>query len=137
MVGLAEYARIELRRIRDVLDVDHASLHLRDPDDPRRAVAVAEAGRPIGDLLAGHAGVVARVLRTGRVEELHELGETTCAALATPLEHDGRTFGTLLIVTLRRNRRLGATEAQVIGRATETLVERIGPTGRFGRGVRR
>ncbi len=59
------------------------------------------------------------------VEPRLDPGGATGAALATPLERDGETFGVLLVVSLRRNRRLGTTDAQVIGRATETLVERI------------
>ena len=40
--SLADHATIELRRITDVLQVDHASLFLRDPAHPHRAVPVAE-----------------------------------------------------------------------------------------------
>ena len=48
---LADLATIELRRITDVLQVDHASLFLRDADDPERTIAVAEAGLPSGEAL--------------------------------------------------------------------------------------
>jgi hypothetical protein len=134
--SLADHATIELRRITEVLQVDHASLFLRDPDHPHRAVPVAETGAPIAEALSEHATIVGRVLQTGRVQEVHlpsRPGETTCAALATPLEHEGEAVGALLVVTLRKNRRLGAIDAQLIGRATETLVERILPRG--GEGV--
>jgi hypothetical protein len=133
--SLADHATIELRRITEVLQVDHASLFLRDPDDPRRAVPVAETGAPVAEALSEHATIVARVLQTGRVQEAHlpsRAGETTCAALATPLEHEGEAVGALLVVTLRKNRRLGAIDAQLMGRATETLVERILPWGGEG-----
>jgi GAF domain len=128
--SLADHATIELRRITEVLQVDHASLFLRDPDDPQRAVAVAETGTPVAEALSEHATIVGRVLQTGRVQEVHlasGAGESTCAALATPLQHEGQAVGALLVVTLRKNRRLGAIDAQLIGRATETLVERILP----------
>jgi hypothetical protein len=129
--SLAEHATIELRRITDVLQVEHASLFLRDPEQPHRAVHVAETGRPLAEALAEHATIVGRVLSTGRVQEVEPRpGEPTGAALATPLEHEGEAFGALLVVSLRRNRRLGATDAQLIGRATEILVERILPLAR-------
>ena len=91
--SLAEHATIELRRITDVLQLDHASLFLRDHAQPQRATLVAAIG----------------------------------AALATPLEHEGETIGALLVVSLRRNRRLGAADTKVIGHVTEMLVERILP----------
>jgi len=129
--GLADHATIELRRITDVLQVEHASLFLRDPEHPHRAVHVAETGPALAEALAEHATIVARVLSTGRVQEVEPRpGEPTGAALATPLEHEGEAIGALLVVSLRRNRRLGATDAQVIGRATENLVERILPLAR-------
>jgi hypothetical protein len=143
--SLADHATIELRRITDVLQVDHASLFLRDPAHPHRAVTVAETGRPLDEALSEHATIVGRVLHTGRVQEIHRSAgsdQTTCAALATPLEHEGQAVGALLVVTLRRNRRLGPIDAQLIGRATETLVERIlrppeegGRSDRFTRGA--
>lgn len=124
--SLAEHATIELRRITDVLQVEHASLFLRDQEHPQRAVHVAETGCPLDEALPDHATVIGRVLSTGRVQQVEPgggAGEPIGSALATPLERDGETVGALLVVSLRRNRRLGATEAQVIGRATETLVE--------------
>jgi hypothetical protein len=133
--SLADHATIELRRITEVLQVDHASLFLRDPAHPHRAVPVAETGRPLAEALTEHATIVGRALHTGRVQEVHQpagSGQTTCAALATPLEHDGQAVGALLVVTLRKNRRLGAIDAQLIGRATETLVERILARGDHG-----
>jgi GAF domain-containing protein len=126
--SVADHAMIELRRISDVLQVEHASLFLRDPASPHATVHVAETGRPLGAALAEHATIVGRVLRTGRVQELEPRSTSDGAigaALATPLQRDGETFGVLLIVSLRRNRRFGATDARVVGRATETLVERV------------
>jgi hypothetical protein len=131
--GLAEHATIELRRISDVLQIEHASLFLRDAEHPQRAVLVAETGHPLADALAEHATIVGRVLSTGRVQEVEPRvgpGLPAGAALATPLEHEGEAVGALLVVTLRPNRRLGATDAQVIGRATENLMERILPVAR-------
>jgi hypothetical protein len=129
--SLAEHATIELRRITDVLQVEHASLFLRDPEHFHRAVHVAETGRRLGEALPGHATIIGRVLSTGRVQEVEpEPDERGGAALATPLEHEGEAIGALLVVSLRPNRRLGATDAQVIGRATEILVERILPATR-------
>ncbi|HEY7620115.1 MAG TPA: hypothetical protein VH834_10100 [Solirubrobacteraceae bacterium] len=126
--GLAEHATIELRRISDVLQVDHASLFLRDPDRPTDGLCVAETGRPLCEALREHAMIVKRALCTGRVQEVepHDGPDgATGAALATPLERDGETFCVLLVVSVRKNRRLGATDAQVIGRAGEILIERI------------
>jgi hypothetical protein len=131
--SLAEHATIELRRIVDILQVEHASLFLRDAEHPDRAVLVAETGARLADTLPGHATVTGRVLSSGRVQEVEPLtdrGDATGAALAMPLEHDGEIIGALLVVAVRRNRRLGAADAQVIGRATETLVERILPVAR-------
>jgi hypothetical protein len=131
--SLAEHATIELRRISDVLQVEHASLFLRDSDSPHRAVLVAETGHPLADALDDHATIVGRVLSTGRVQEVEPRprpGSAACAALATPLEHEGEAVGALLVVTLRPNRRLGATDAQVIGRATDNLMDRILPVAR-------
>ena len=137
--SVAEDATIELRRIIDVLQVEHASLFLRDPEHPQRAVHVAETGAPLDEALAEHATVIGRVLSTGRVQEVEPregTREPIGSALATPLEHDGETVGALLVVSLRRNRRLGATDAQVIGRATETLVELTSRRGRSERFTR-
>jgi hypothetical protein len=131
--SLAEHATIELRRIIEVLQVEHASLFLRDLEHPHRAVLVAETGAPLADTLPGHATVTGRVLSSGRVEEVEPPADgedAVGAALAVPLEHDGETVGALLVVALHRNRRLGAADAQVVGRATETLVERILPAAR-------
>jgi GAF domain-containing protein len=128
--SLAEHATIELRRISDVLQIDHASLFLRDSEHRHGAVLIAETGRPLAAALAEHATIVARVLSTGRVQEVEPGARAdgpVGAALATPLEHEGEAVGALLVVTLRPNRRLGAADAQVIGRATENLMERILP----------
>jgi GAF domain-containing protein len=142
--SLAAHATIELRRIIDILQVDHASLFLRDPERARRPVHVAETGSPLADTLPEHATIVGRVLSTGRVQDLEaDSDEAAGAALAMPLEHDGEVIGALLVVSRRPNRRLGAADAQVIGRATETLVERVLPVARprphsdrFTRGAR-
>jgi hypothetical protein len=127
--SLAAHATIELRRIMDILQVDHASLFLceREPGHPPQRIA--ESGTPLADALPGHPTIIARTLRTGRVQEL-EPDTASGAALATPLERDGEAIGALLVVSLRRNRRLGAADAQVIGRAAEMLVERILPVAR-------
>ncbi len=124
--SIAEHATIELRHIIDVLQVDHASLFLRDREHGRRPQCVAETGAALCDALPEHATLVARVVSTGRVQEL-EPAAGGGAALAMPLDRDGEAIGALLVVSLRRSRRLGAADAQVIGRATETLVERIMP----------
>jgi hypothetical protein len=131
--SLAEHATIELRRISDVLQIDHASFFLRDAEHRHRAVLVAQTGCPLADALAEHATIVGRVLSTGRVQEVEPRagrGEPAGAALATPLEHEGEAVGALLVVTLRPNRRLGSADAHVIGRATENLMERILPVAR-------
>jgi hypothetical protein len=136
---LADLAIIELRRITDVLQVDHASLFLRDPDDPQRTVVVAETGLPVAEALPEHCPLVSRVLQTATTADLDCGGgsaEKSCAALAAPLLHDGQAVGALLVVTRRASRRLGAIDAQVIQAATETLVERfLAPTDRHEPGV--
>jgi hypothetical protein len=126
--SLADLATIELRRVTDVLQVDHASLFLLDEDDPQRTVAVAETGLPAGEALPEHHLLLGRVLRTARaagVQCPEGETETCCAALATPLLHEDRAVGALLVVTRRANRRLGAIDAEVVERATQTLVERF------------
>jgi GAF domain-containing protein len=124
----ADLATIELRRIIDVLQVDHASLFLADADEAGSAAMIASIGTPVEDALPAHGSVIARALATGRVQQLHHVhGDPHGArsALATPLLDDQRPVGVLLVVTLRETRRLGLFETQVIGRATETLVARI------------
>ena len=126
--SLADLATIELRRVTDVLQVDHASLFLRDDDDPQRTIAVAETGLPAGEALPEHCLLLGRVLQTARAAEVHcpeGEAETYCAALATPLLHEDRAVGALLVVSRRANRRLGAIDAEVVERATQTLVERF------------
>jgi hypothetical protein len=139
--SLADHATIELRRIIAILQVDHASLFLRDTEQPHRAVRVAESGAPLAQALPEHATIVGRVLSSGRVQEVEgPSARGSGAALATPIAREDEALGVLLVVSLRPNRRLGAADAQVIGRATETLVERIMPvvrprqhSGRFTR----
>jgi hypothetical protein len=132
--SLADLATIELRRITDVLQVDHASLYLGDSDDPERTVAVAEAGLPSGEALPERCGLLAQVLETARaahVERFEFPGGASCGVLASPLVHDGRAIGALLVVTRRANRRLGAIDSEVVQGATRTLVERfIAPADR-------
>jgi hypothetical protein len=126
--SVADLAAIELRRVAEVLLVDHASLFLPEPADPDRAMMIASIGTPVEDALPAHAGVVARVLTTGRVQQVHHVhGDPRGArsALATPLLDRHRPVGALLVVTLRESRRLGLFEMQVIDRATETLVHRV------------
>ena len=126
--SLADLATIELRRITDVLQVDHASLFLRDPDDPQQTVPVAETGLPADEALPEHRLLLTRVLHSARAAEVQRPGGpagTCCAALATPLVHDDRAVGALLVVTRRANRCLGAIDAQVVQKATQTLVERF------------
>ena len=134
--SLADLATIELRRITDVLQVDHASLFLRDGEDPEHLVAVAEAGLPSGEALPERCLLLEQVLqtaRTGQIERFEGPGAACCGALATPLLHDGRAVGALLVVTRRANRRLGPIDCEVVARATRTLVERfIAPAGRRG-----
>ncbi|MGZ4271562.1 MAG: hypothetical protein ACXVSX_20445 [Solirubrobacteraceae bacterium] len=125
---LADLATIELRRITDVLQVDHASLFLRDADDPERTIAVAEAGVPSGEALPERCMLLTQVLDTARaahVERFEGPGGACCGALASPLVHDGRAVGALLVVTRRASRRLGAIDSEVVHRATRTLVERF------------
>ena len=130
--SLSEHATIELRRITNVLQLDHASLFLRDHEQPQRATLVAAIGADLAVALPEHATIVGRVLSTGRVQEVEPSanGDAIGAALATPLEHEGETIGALLVVSLRRNRRLGAADTQVIGHVTEMLVDRILPVVR-------
>jgi hypothetical protein len=125
---LADLATIDLRRITDVLQVDHASLFLRDPDDPQRAAVVAETGLPVGEALPEHGTLLSRVLDSGCAAEIQHCagaGEPCSAALATPLVHEDRAVGAVLVVTRRANRQLGAIDAQVVQRATKKLVERF------------
>ena len=126
--SLADVATIELRRITDVLQVDHASLFLRDGGDPERTVAVAEAGLPSGQALPERCLLLEQVLQTARaaqVERFEGPGGACCGALASPLVHDGRALGALLVVTRRASRRLGAIDSEVVQGATRTLVERF------------
>jgi GAF domain-containing protein len=126
--SLADLATIDLRRITDVLQVDHASLFLRDPDDPQHAAVVAQTGLPVSEALPEHRTLLTDVLQTGCAAEiLHPggAGEPCSAALATPLLHEDRAVGAVLVVTRRESRRLGAIDAQVIQRATRKLVERF------------
>jgi hypothetical protein len=126
--SLADLATIDLRRITDVLQVDHASLFLRDPDDPQRAAVVAETGLPVAEALPEHRMLLTDVLQSGCAAELQCPGSETgpcSAALATPLLHEDRAVGAVLVVTRRESRRLGAIDAQVIQRATRALVERF------------
>src|SRR4029077_11011835 len=101
---------------------------LRDEDDPQRTIAVAETGMSAAEALPEHRKLLGRVLRTALAAEVQcpeGEAETCCAALATPLLHDDRAVGALLVVTRRANRRLGAIDAEVVERATQTLVERF------------
>jgi hypothetical protein len=126
--SLADLATIDLRRITDVLQVDHASLFLRDPDDARHAAVVAETGLPVGEALPEHGELLARVLCTGcpaNIQSHAGTDEPCCAALATPLVCGDRAVGAVLVVTRRASRRLGAIDSQVIQRATRDLVERF------------
>jgi hypothetical protein len=133
----ADLAAIELRRICEVLQVEHASLFLHDAEHPQRAAQVAETGLPAVEALTEYGAVVARVMHTGRVHEVghpHRAGPGGCSAMAAPLLDGQRVIGVLLVVTVRESRRLGAFDAQVIVRATETLVSRIvSPERRFHR----
>jgi hypothetical protein len=135
--SVADLAAIELRRITDVLQVDHASLFLHDADHPQRPAAVAATGIPVDEAIVEYGGVVARVMHTGRVHEVahpHGSARGGCSAMAVPLLERQRAIGVLLVVTVRDSRRLGNFDAQVIVRATETLVSRIvSPERRFHR----
>jgi hypothetical protein len=135
--SIADLAAIELRRITDVLQVEHASLFLHDPDHPQRAAAVAATGIPVDEALVEFGGVVARVMHTGRVHDIdhpHGSARGGCSAMAVPLLDGQRAIGVLLVVTVRDSRRLGSFDAQVIVRATQTLVSRIlSPERRFHR----
>ena len=132
--SLADVATIDLRRITDVLQDDHASLFVRDPNDPQRAAVVAETGLPVGEALPEHCTLLSRVLRSGCAAEIQRsagAGEPCSAALVTPLVHEDRAVGAVLVVTRRASRRLGTIDAQVIERATQALVERfLAPTDR-------
>jgi GAF domain len=126
--SVADLAAIELRRITDVLQVEHASLFLHDADHPQRAAAVAATGIPVDEALVEYGAVVARVMHTGRIHEVqHPQGSARggCSAMAVPLLDGQRAIGVLLVGTVRDSRRLGSFESQVIVRATETLVSRI------------
>jgi hypothetical protein len=133
----ADLAAIELRRISEVLQVEHASLFLLDPEHPQRPAQVAATGLPVDEALLDYGGVVSRVMHTGRVHEVarpHGGGRGGCSAMAAPLLDGQRAIGVLLVVTVRESRRLGTFDAQVIVRATETLVRRIvSPERRFHR----
>jgi hypothetical protein len=135
--SIADLAAIELRRIVDVLQIEHASLFLHDPDHPQRPATVAAVGLPVDEALVEYGGVVARVMHTGRVHEVahpHGGGRGGCSAMAVPLLDGQRPVGVLLVVTVRESRRLGTFDAQVVVRATETLVSRIvAPERRFHR----
>ena len=125
---LADLATIDLRRITDVLQVDHASLFLRDPDDPQRAAVVAETGLPVSEALPEHRMLLSDVLQSGCAAEIQRpggAGKPGSAALATPLVHEDHAVGAVLVVTRRANRRLGTIDAQVVQRATKKLVERF------------
>jgi GAF domain len=132
--SLADLATIELRRITDVLQVDHASLFLRDGGDPQRPLAVAEAGLPSRQAMPERCRLLEQVLHTAlpaHVERFEGPGGPCCGALASPLVLDGRAVGALLVVTRRASRRLGAIDTEVVQRATRTLVERfIAPADR-------
>jgi GAF domain len=126
--SLADLATIDLRRITDVLQVDHASLFVRDPDDPQRAAVVAQTGLPVSEALPEHRMLLADVLQSGCAAEIQchgGAGEPCSAALATPLLHEDRAVGAVLVVTRRQSRCLGAIDAQVIQRAMRALVERF------------
>jgi hypothetical protein len=134
---VADLAAIELRRIVDVLQIEHASLFLHDPDHPQRPAMLAAEGLPVEEALVEYGGVVARVMHTGRVHEVahaHGGGRGGCSAMAVPMLDGQRPVGVLLAVTVRESRRLGSFDAQVVLRATETLVSRIvAPERRFHR----
>jgi hypothetical protein len=136
--SVTDLAAIELRRITDVLQVEHASLFVHDPEHPQRAAAVAAAGIPADEALVEYGGIVARVLHTGRIHEVEHPhgggGRGGCSAMAAPLLDGPQALGALLVATVRESRRLGSFDAQVIVRAAETLVSRIvAAEGRFER----
>ena len=118
--SLADLATIELRRITDVLQVDHASLFLRDADDPERTIAVAETGLPVergaARALPCSSRRCCRRLRAAQVERFEGPGGACCGALASPLVHDDHAVGALLVVTRRASRRLGAIDSEVVQR---------------------
>ena len=125
--SLADLATIELRRITEVLQVDHASLFLGDADQLEHARAVAETGLSVDEALPEYSALLTRAIRTAsaaKVERSEGPG-AACAALAAPLVHDDRALGALLVVTRRANRRLGAIDSEVVREATQTLVERF------------
>jgi hypothetical protein len=123
---IAEVAAIELRRVVDVLQIEHASLFLHDPDHPQRAASVAAVGLPVDQALVEYGAVVARVMHTGRIHEVqHGSVRGGCSAMAVPLLEGRRAVGALLVVTVRASRRLGTFDAQVIVRAADTLVRRV------------
>src|SRR5262249_23123543 len=114
---IAEVAAIELRRIVDVLQVEHASLFLHDPDHPRGTASVAAVGLPVDEALVEYCGVVARVMHTGRIHEVRsDSVPGGRSAMAAPLLEHRRAAGVLLVVTVRPSRRLGTFDAQVIVR---------------------
>ena len=125
--SLADLATIELRRITDVLQVDHASLFLRDADDPEqrsrggrdRAVRRRGAARA---LHAAHARRPHRARREGRALRGPGRAVRRPGGAARPR---GPRLGALLVVTRRANRRLGAIDSEVVREATQTLVERF------------
>ena len=126
---LADLATIELRRITDVLQVDHASLFLRDAEDPGRTIpVVAEAGLPAREALPERCLLLERVFETARaahVERFEGPAGRCCGALASPLMHEDRALGALLVVTRRASRRLGAIDSEVVQMATQKLVDRF------------
>ena len=133
--SLADLATIDLRRIADVLQVDHASLYLRDPDDPQRAAVVAETGLPVGEALPEHRMLLSGVLQSGCAAEIHvPAARTSPAARHSRLRslHEDGAVGAVLVVTRRASRRLGAIDAQVIQRATRVLVDRFLTAGGHG-----
>ena len=135
--SVADLAAIELRRVTEVLQVEHASLFLHEPEHPQRAAAVAANGLPVEEALVEYGAIVARVLHTGRLREVehpHGRGRDGCSAIAAPLIDAQQAIGVLLVVAVRESRRLGAFDARMVVRAAETLVSRIvSPERRFRR----
>ena len=121
---VVDLAAIELRRIVDVLQVEHASLFLHDPGRRSGVAEVASVGLAVEEALAEHDGVVGGVMHTGRVHEV-EHSRDGCSAIAAPLLDEREAVGVVLVATVRESRRLGAFDAKVIARAAETLVDRI------------